>query len=130
MVDPELKVIPVVEESLAVSKRIVDRGGVRITKLVHEQEELFDELLRQDRVTVERVPVNQPVDHAPAVRRDGDTLIIPVLEEVLVVEKRLILKEEIRVTTQQVSQRQPQSVTVRREEAVIERIEPTNKEEK
>lgn len=130
MADPELTIIPVVEESLVVSKRIVDRGGVRITKLVHEQEELIDELLRHDRVTVERVPVNKPVDHAPTVRRDGDTLVIPVLEEVLVIEKRLMLKEEIRVTTQRVSQRQPQSVTVRREEAVIERIEATTKEEK
>jgi len=79
--------------------------------------------LWQERVTVERVQVNQPVDHAPTVRRDGDTLIIPILEEVVVVEKRLMLNEELRVTMQRVSRRQPQSVTLRREEAVVERID-------
>jgi len=123
MAEPEFTVIPVIEESAVVTKRVVDRGGVRITKLVHEREETIDEPLWQERVTVERVQVNQPVAHAPTVRRDGDTLIIPILEEVVVVEKRLVLKEELRVTMQRVSRRQPQSVTLRREEVVVERID-------
>ena len=123
MAESEFTVIPVIEESAVVTKRVVDRGRVRITKLVHEREEMIDEPLWQERVTVERVQVNQPVDHVPTVRRDGDTLIIPILEEVVVVEKRLVLKEELRVTMQRVSRRQPQSVTLRREEAVIERID-------
>jgi len=123
MVETELTVIPVIEESAVVTKRVVDRGGVRVTKLVHEREETIDEPLWQERVTVEWVQVNQPVDHAPTVRRDGDTLIIPILEEVVVVEKRLVLKEELRVTMQRVSRRQPQSVTLRREEVVVERID-------
>jgi len=129
MAESEFTVIPVIEESAVVTKRVVDRGGVRITKLVHEREEMIDELLRQERVTVERVPVNRPVDQAPTVRRDGDTLIIPILEEVMVVEKRLMLKEELRVTMQQASRRQPQSVILRREEAVIERIDATDGKE-
>lgn len=123
MAESEFTVIPVIEESAVVTKRVVDRGGVRITKLVHEREETIDEPLWQERVTVERVQVNQPVDHAPTVQRDGDTLIIPILEEVVVVEKRLVLKEELRVTMQRVRRRQPQSVTLRREEAVVERID-------
>jgi len=129
MAESELTVIPILEESVVVTKRTVDRGGVRITKLVHESEEIVDELLRQERVTVERVAINQPVDHTPTVRREGDTLVIPILEEVVVVEKRLMLKEEIRVTMQQTNRRQPQSVTVRREEAVIERINATDGKE-
>lgn len=129
MAESELTVVPILEESVVVTKRTVDRGGVRITKLVHESEEIVDELLRQERVTVERVAINQPVDHTPTVRREGDTLVIPILEEVVVVEKRLMLKEEIRVTMQQTNRRQPQSVTVRREEAVIERINATDGKE-
>jgi len=129
MAESELTVIPILEESVVVTKRTVDRGGVRITKLVHESEEIVDELLRQERVTVERVAINQPVDHTPTVRREGDTLVIPILEEVVVVEKRLMLKEEVRVTMQQTNRRQPQSVTVRREEAVIERINATDGKE-
>ena len=123
MAEHELTVIPLLEESVEVQKRVVDKGGVRITKLVHDQEEIVDEMLRQERVTVERVPINQPVDQAPTIRREGSTLIVPILEEVLVVEKRLMLKEELRVTMQQVNHREPQSVNVRREEVIIERIE-------
>jgi uncharacterized protein (TIGR02271 family) len=96
---------------------------------VHEREEIIDEPLRQERVAIERVPINRAVDHAPTVRREGDTLVIPILEEVLVVEKRLMLKEELRVTLQQTDRRQPQSVTLRREEAVIERIDATDRKE-
>lgn len=123
MAEPEITVIPVIEESAVVTKRRVERGGVRIIKRVHEREEIVDEVLQQERITVERVLMNQPVDHAPAVRRDGDTLIIPIIEEVMVVEKRLMLKEELRVTMRKESRRQPQSVILRREEAVIERID-------
>jgi uncharacterized protein (TIGR02271 family) len=129
MAEPEVTVIPVFEESVEVQKRVVDSGGVRITKRVHEREEIIDELLRQERVSVERVPVNQPVQEAPSVRREGNTIVIPILEEVVVVEKRLMLKEELRVTLQQTSQRRPQSVILRREEAVIERLNATERKE-
>jgi|SRR5581483_7411917 len=126
MAEPELTGIPIIEESAVVTKRVVDRGGVRVTKRVREREEIVDEPLRQERVTVERVPINQLVDRVPTTRRDGDTLVVPVLEEIMVVEKRLVLKEELRVTIRQESRRQPQSVTLRREEAVIERIDATD----
>jgi stress response protein YsnF len=56
-------------------------------------------------------------------RSEGNTLIIPLLEEVLVVEKRLLLKEELHLTKQRVETHQPQRVTLRREEAAIERVE-------
>ena len=129
MAEPEFTVIPLVEESLAVHKRLVDQGGVRIHKHVHEREEVIDEPLRQERVTVERVALNQPIDHAPTIRREGNTIIIPILEEVLVVEKRLVLKEELRVTMQQSSQRHPQTVVVRREEAQVDRLAATERKE-
>jgi uncharacterized protein (TIGR02271 family) len=129
MAEPEFTVIPVMEESAVVTKRIIDQGGVRITKLVHEREEIVDEPLQQERVAVERIPVNQVVEQAPGIRRDGNTIIIPLVEEVIVVEKRLVLKEELRVTLQRTSRRQPQSVTLRREEAVVERVDATDRKE-
>jgi stress response protein YsnF len=52
---------------------------------------------------------------------EEDTLIIPVLEEVLVVEKRLLLKEEVRITTRRVETHAPKRVVLRREEATVER---------
>jgi uncharacterized protein (TIGR02271 family) len=118
-------VVPVIEETLRVTKQEVVTGGVRLTKRVTEREEVVDEaLLRQD-VHVERVAINRMVAEAPQARQEGDTFIVPLLEEVLVVEKRLFLKEEVRITRTQTEVHQPQTVTIRMEEAVLEEITPT-----
>jgi uncharacterized protein (TIGR02271 family) len=121
-------VIPVAAESIQVQKRTVETGRVRIQKLVHEQEELVDEPLHDEEVQVERVQVNRVVDAAPAPRQDGDTMIIPVLKEVLVVEKRLLLKEEIHVTRRHVERREPQRFLLRREEVTVERLAASDAE--
>jgi uncharacterized protein (TIGR02271 family) len=123
------KVIPLIEEEVVVEKRSVDVGGVRITKHVREQEKIIDELLRKERISVERRPVNQRVEVAPRVRREGDTLIIPLVEEVLVTEKRLVLKEELRLTLERTEERKPQTVILRGEEATVERLDPSGRKE-
>jgi uncharacterized protein (TIGR02271 family) len=115
-------VIPVVAEELHVGRQAVETGRVRVTKVVHEDQETVDQPVTAEEVVVERVPVNQYVEVAPAARQDGDTLVLPVLEEVLVVERKLLLKEEVRITTRRTESRQPQTVTLRREEVKIERI--------
>ncbi len=117
-------VIPIVEELLTVDKRAVITGGVHLTKHVTEREEVIDEALLRESVTVERVPINKIVAEAPPSRQEGDTLIVPVLEEVLVTEKRLMLKEEIRITRTQTTVHEPQTVTLRSEKAVLEEILP------
>ncbi len=123
MREGETLVVPVLEETLAVQKRVVPTGVVRVHKTVREREEVVDEPLMREQVDVERVAINQVVQAAPEVRREGDVLIIPVLEEVLVVEKRLLLKEEIRITMRKGEFHEPQSVTLRTEEISIQRSE-------
>ena len=118
-------VIPIVAEELSVGKRTVVTGGVRLTKSVSEREETVDEPLLRTDVHVERVPINQMVADAPQPRYEGDVYVVPVLEEVLIVEKRLMLKEEIRIQRTQTETHQPQQVTVRAEEVVLEEILPT-----
>lgn len=115
-------VVPVIAEELLVEKRMVERGGVRIRKLVEQHEELVDEELLREEVEVERVPINQTVETPPEVRYEGDTMIIPLLEEVLVVQKRLIVREELRVTRRKTIFHNPQTITVRREQIEIERL--------
>jgi uncharacterized protein (TIGR02271 family) len=120
----EETIIPVLEEELDVRTRRVELdSGVRIEKQVEQREELIDEPLTKEEVAVERITVNRPVDGPVAVRYEGDTMIVPVLEEVLVVEKRLVLKEEIRITRRKTEFRAPERVTLRREIAAVERIE-------
>ena len=118
----DTEVIPVLREELKVSKREVETGRVTVHKTVSERDENVEMLLRQTDVSVERVPVGRTVTEAPASRQEGDVLIIPVMEEVLVVEKRLVLKEElhIRKTT---SERTAHEVIRLRTENV--QIEPT-----
>jgi uncharacterized protein (TIGR02271 family) len=116
-------VIPVLQEELDVStRRVATESGVRIDKHVDEREEIVDEPLSKDELEVERVTINRPVDGPVAVRHEGDTMIVPVLEEVLVVEKRLILKEELRITRRRTEYRSPQRVTLRSEHVDVERI--------
>lgn len=117
-------VIPVIAEHLQVDKQLVETGRVRIVKTVREEQQTVDLPLNQDTIDVQRVAINQPVDAVPAVRQEGDTTIYPVLEEILVVEKRLMLVEEIRVTKRRETVSRPQQITVRREEVTVERMTP------
>lgn len=122
--DREALVVPVVREEVDVRKRQWETGGVRVEIGVREREELVDEPLVREEVRVERVPVNQVVAEAPGVRQEGDTTVVPVLEEVLVVEKRLVLKEEVRITRRRFEAHEPQRVRLRTEEPRIERLKP------
>ncbi|MCC7451191.1 MAG: YsnF/AvaK domain-containing protein [Anaerolineae bacterium] len=114
--------IPVVAEKLQVEKEAVARGTVRIRKTVHEHEETVDVPLSHEEVQVERVPVNRMIEGDVQVRYDGDTMIIPIVEEVLVVETRLMLKEELHITKRRVTENHPQTVTLRSEEATVEHL--------
>lgn len=117
------EVIALAAEELKVSKRQITRGRVVVRKQVLSHEAVVDDPLLLERLEVNRVPVNTLVDAAEAPRTEGDTTIIPFYEEVLVVEKRLMLSEELHVTRHRSEHRDPQRVTLRREEAVVERLD-------
>jgi uncharacterized protein (TIGR02271 family) len=123
-------VVPVMVEELDVHKRQVTTGRVRISKVVHEREELVDEPLLREEVVIERVAINRFVDAVIPVRYEGDTMIVSLLEEVPVVEKRLMLKEELRITRRQTEAHRPMHVTLRSEEATVERIDMNDKSPK
>jgi uncharacterized protein (TIGR02271 family) len=123
----EALVVPVIEEELNLERQKRETGRVRINKVVHERTELIDEPLITEDVQVRRVPVNRVVDGPVPVRYEGDVMIIPLLEEVIVTEKRLILKEELHVTKQRTEMRNPQEVTLRTEEAIVEEVPSSQK---
>src|SRR5689334_3181229 len=87
----ELATIPLVEERLSVAKRQVETARVRVRISVEEHDETVSEELRRDEVTVEHVPKNLRVTEVPTVRVEGDTTIIPIVREVAVIEKALVL---------------------------------------
>ena len=126
---PEQLVIPVVQEQLQVDKRLVETGkGVRVRKRVSEREQVVDQPLLQDELVVEHVPVGQMLADAtiPTARYEGDTLVVPILEEVLVVEKQVRLKEEVRITRRKREIHAPQTVSLRSEEVSVEHFGEQN----
>jgi len=95
--DGREKFVPIFVEDVSVAKEKVVTGRVKVTTITNNRDKLIDELLMRERVKIERVPVDRPIATIPDIRDDGDTTIIPVVEEVIVVERRLVLKEEIRL---------------------------------
>jgi stress response protein YsnF len=119
-------VVPVYQEEAWVEKRLVETGhGVRIHKTVAEHPVRIDERLLRDAVEVNRVPVDRivPLDQAPATRYEGDTLVVPILEEVLVVERRLRIKEELRITRTRREEHHAETVLLKSEQVSVERFD-------
>jgi stress response protein YsnF len=118
------EIIPLIEETTSISKREVVTGRVRVQTVTNTVEELARADVQRETVEVTRVAVDKMVDTAPEVRTDGDVTIVPVLEEVLVVEKRFVLKEELHIRHRVETESVEVPVTLRKQRAVVERIEP------
>jgi len=118
----ESRKIPIIQEQVQINKEVIESSTVRITKSVHEVEEMYNIPISYEEHDVQRVTLNQYVDSAPpAIRYEGDTMIIPILREEVVVQKRLMLVEEVRVTKRQVEKTIQQPVKLLREELNVER---------
>jgi stress response protein YsnF len=118
--------VPVLQEDAWIERRVVDTGrGVRIHKTVAEHPCQIDERLVREGVEVSHVPVDRIValDQAPATRYEGDTLVVPILEEVLVVERRLRIKEELRITRTRREAHHAETVMLKSEQVSVERFE-------
>ena len=110
------------DEEIAIVRRQVARATVRVSKTTSSRPHLVQETLTHQRVEVERVPINAYVDAAPPLRQEGDVTILSVVEEVVVTERRLLLKEEVRMRRVQTVETYAQTVVLRAEDATIERI--------
>jgi len=89
--------IPVLEECARVEKRIVERGVVKISTSVAEHQKIIKETLQSQEVDIERIAMDRQVDSMPEVRQEDDAIVIPIIEERVVVTKQLVLVEELRV---------------------------------
>jgi uncharacterized protein (TIGR02271 family) len=116
-------VVPVIEEEVVASARPVKTGSVRVDKHVEKRIRRIETPLLHEEVDVRRVPVNRVVNAVPAIRRKGDTVIVPVVEEELVVTKRLVLKEEIHLIKRRTRDRSIREVELDRERAEVRRLD-------
>ena len=122
--DDELAV-PVTEEQLHVRREVVDTGRtLRLRKQVEEVPAAVREPVTTEVVDVQRVAVGRVVDEPPAVRHEGDVMVVPVIQERLVTRKELVLVEEIRLTRRREVAQVEAEVPLRRERVLVERFDP------
>ena len=107
-------------EDVAVSKR-VRRTLVKASRTTSRRDELVELDLLQDQVVVERVAIGRVVDAVPPVRQDGDVTIMPVVEEELVVVRRLVLKEEVHLRRVRTTVPHAETVTLRKQVVSVTR---------
>ncbi len=119
----EESVIPIIREEVHVDAVPVVTGGVRVTKSVESHDEVVEQELRKSHVEVKRIVSNRVVEGPQSPRRVGGTLIIPVVSEVLKVEKQWVVTEEIHITELEERETVQNKVTLNSEQARVERID-------
>jgi stress response protein YsnF len=92
-----------------------------VQTLTDTAEELAKATLKSDTVEVTRVPVHKVVEAAPEIRTEGNVTIVPVLEEVLVVTKQLVLKGELHIRRRVETETVEVPVSLRKQRAIVER---------
>jgi stress response protein YsnF len=121
--EQERQVIPLAEETVRVDKRQTVSGRVRVRTQADSVEQVVRETLAEQTVEVTRIPINQRVEKVPEIRTENGVTIVPVLEEHLVIEKQLFLKEELHIRRDIKSETVEVPVTVRSERAVVQRFD-------
>ncbi len=125
--DLQQQAVPVIEEELVTGTRAVVTGSVRVRKEVERTEDTVEMPATRDVVSVNRVSINREVSIAPSVREEGDTLIISVVEEEIVIQKRLMLIEEIHIQRRQITEQVTKSIMLDHEHAIVERLDKEGK---
>ncbi|WP_419728045.1 DUF2382 domain-containing protein [Lichenicola sp.] len=108
-------------ERLEIERRVHETGQVRVATVTRTRQQTVDETLASEHVDIEHVEIGRLIDEVPDIRQEGDTLIIPVVEEVAVVVRRLRLTKEVRITRVRSVRHHHEVVELRAQEAVVTR---------
>ncbi|MBV8083287.1 MAG: DUF2382 domain-containing protein [Chloroflexi bacterium] len=113
------------EEELVAIKEMRHVGDVQIRTVVEDvPHELQVEAFHEE-VEVKHVPINRVVAEREAPRHEGETLIVPVYEEEVVVTKRLVLREELQIRRIPTSESRVFEQTLKRERLDIQDVHQT-----
>lgn len=113
--------IELVEETATVSKHATTTGRVSVQTVTEAFEEMVEAELSGAAVIVDHIAIDTIVDTIPETRTKDGVTIVPVFEEVLVVERRIRLIEELHIRHEATSETVRLPVTVRRQKVVVER---------
>jgi uncharacterized protein (TIGR02271 family) len=120
----DVKRFTAIEERARIDRRLRVRGRVRVRLAPTQAETILRETLAHENIEIERAAIGRVVEQAPAIRTEGDVTIIPVLAEEVVVLKRLVLKEELRIHRRVRGEPYEERIVLRRNHPVIERLGP------
>lgn len=115
------KVFPVIEEKPLISKKKVDTAEIKIKKQVSQREEVVEQSLAREEINIDRIPKNDVFERPAQMRVEGDCTYIPVQEEILVVEKRYLVREEICIKKIRTEHNEKVIVKLKKEDLNIER---------
>jgi stress response protein YsnF len=119
----EEQTLPVIEERLEIQRRRREAGTVRVRIVPKSERHRIDEEVIHDEVDVTRVPVERWVDAPERERYEDGKIIVPVHRELMVVERRLQVFEEIHIAPKRRHERKQEDIVLHYEEVVIEREE-------
>ena len=120
--------LPLYIEDVSVSRRRMATTVVRVATVTRLRNEIVDETLTHERVKIERVPIGRYVDAMPTVREEGDLTVMPVVEEVIVTERKLLLREEVHIRRIRSAEQHVETVELREQEVVITRTPATERD--
>ncbi len=114
--------LTLIAEELTVGKEALETGRVRVSKQTHTRDVAINETLLRESAEIETIPIGRQIFEMPSVRHEGETIIVPIVEEVIHTERRLMLKEEVRITRRKITEQFHDRVTLRYQEAVVTRV--------
>ena len=120
--DDKEMIVPLASEELRVEKRETSTRKVRVQTVVETVDELARATLEEESLDVQRVPIGKVVAEPPGIRTEGDVTIIPLLKETMIVEKRLVLVEEVHIRRTPSSRVVEMPITLRKQKAIIDSI--------
>ena len=112
----------ILKEQALVKKQIVEKAKVHIEKKVHHTEATIHIPVVSEEIEIKKIPVNQYVEIMPQGRYEGDTIVIPVIKEILIVEKKLLLVEEVYVKKHTNTTTEEKNIILREEEIIVDRF--------
>ncbi len=108
-------------EDAVIDKRVVPGDTVRVETITRMHEQRVEIALMHEWIDIVHVPVGHFVDEVPDIRQEGDLIIMPVVEEVLVLERRLRLVEEVHIRRVDQIERRVETVVLRSQDAKVTR---------
>jgi len=119
----EKEIIRVLKEDIDISKKVIDGRKISLHKSVSTETVSNNIVLLHDNIRIEHITFNKEVGEIPKIREKGNITIIPVIEEVAVVTKKIILVKEIHITNDQIEKIEHIETLLRKESVTIDKKE-------